>query len=736
MPNRLAAETSPYLRQHAGNPVDWWPWCDGALATARRENKPILLSIGYAACHWCHVMAHESFEDAATAGVMNALYVNVKVDREERPDIDKVYQLAHQALAQRGGGWPLTMFLTPDDLLPFFAGTYFPNAPRYGMPAFVQVLQGVRAWFDGKPGEVRAQNGALARFLANHAGTAAHADVLDDAPIHHALERISGHFDADNGGHRGGPKFPHASEIELLLTLGAPSDEKPSPGRPGERRDPAPSARDDHAEAGHPNADPDPPCSPANEGQDPGSRLSPGRRQEDPDAHAAMARLTLARMAGRGLADHLGGGFFRYCVDERWEIPHFEKMLYDNAALLPLYARAAMELDESAFADAARACADWLARDLQAAGGGFMSSYDADSEGEEGRYYVWQRDEVRALLAADEFAIVEPHYGLDDAPNFEGRAWHLVVKTPLADVAARLGLGIVAARQRLADARAKLLAARARRVRPGLDDKILTAWNALLIAGIARAARALPDRPLLAEAERAVDVLHAKVWKHGRLYACYAGGETKFPAYLDDHAFLLDALLALLQVRWKRRDLDWAIALADTLLERFEDRAHGGFFFTAHDAEPLPQRPKPWMDESLPSGNGVAARALLKLGHLLGETRYLEAAERTLRAAWPLLGEYPQACCTLLLALDEFLQPPSHLVVRHHGAADAWRTAVRNARAQRLDAYFIPADTALPGALAAMTTNAGATAWLCRALACGAPITEPGELERALSARG
>src|SRR5689334_12000748 len=261
MSNRLADETSPYLRQHAHNPVDWWPWCDEALATARRERKPILLSIGYAACHWCHVMAHESFEDDATAALMNALYVNIKVDREERPDIDKVYQLAHQALARRGGGWPLTMFLGADDLVPFYAGTYFPEMPRHGMPAFAQVLRAVRAWHDDKPDEVRAQNGALARFLAEHGREATHAGMLDDAPAHDALARIARGFDRDTGGHLGGPKFPHASEIEWLLTQG--------------------------------------------------------------DDARAMAHRTLAGMAERGLTDHRGGGFFRYCVDERWEIPHF-----------------------------------------------------------------------------------------------------------------------------------------------------------------------------------------------------------------------------------------------------------------------------------------------------------------------------------------------------------------------------------------------------------------------------
>ncbi|MFI4969988.1 MAG: thioredoxin domain-containing protein, partial [Lysobacterales bacterium] len=345
MPNHLATETSPYLRQHAGNPVDWWSWSDAALAAARAQNKPILLSIGYAACHWCHVMAHESFEDAQTARVMNALYINIKVDREERPDIDKVYQLAHQALARRGGGWPLTMFLTPGDLLPFFAGTYFPKMPRYGMPAFVQVLQGVRAWFDDKPDEVRAQNGALAQFLADHARSDAYADLLDDGPIRIALERIAASFDPVNGGHPGGPKFPHASEIELLLALprgeslrhksSGHSDESRTAqaGCRSERR-----SRPEGQTAGAV-------CNPAvlAENEDTGSRLSPGRRAAAPIEwqHAeSMAHLTLARMATRGLTDHLGGGFFRYCVDDRWEIPHFEKMLYDNAQLLPLYARA------------------------------------------------------------------------------------------------------------------------------------------------------------------------------------------------------------------------------------------------------------------------------------------------------------------------------------------------------------------------------------------------------------
>ncbi|NCT67146.1 MAG: thioredoxin domain-containing protein [Rhodanobacteraceae bacterium] len=706
MPNRLAAETSPYLRQHADNPVDWWPWGEAALAAARAANKPILLSIGYAACHWCHVMAHESFEDEATAAVMNALYVNIKVDREERPDLDKVYQLAHQALARRGGGWPLTVILTPDDLLPFFAGTYFPKTPRYGMPSFVQVLHGVRRWFDEKPDEVRAQNGALARFLADYGRDTAHTDVVDERPIRLALERLAAGFDADNGGRLGGPKFPHAGEIELLLAQSEPAAELPA-RRIGAVRGPVPSSV----------------------AADAGSRPAPGRRAVgDP---VAMARLTLARMAERGLADHLGGGFFRYCVDAEWDIPHFEKMLYDNAQLLPLYAVAGARFGDAQFAEATRDTADWLVREMSAPEGGFWSSLDADSEGEEGRYYVWQRDDIRALLDEDEYAIVERRFGLDRPPNFEGHAWHLRAVAGFDEVAAALGLTPATVQARWASARALLLAARSLRVRPGLDDKILTAWNALMIGGAARALLVQPDlHELQTQAERALDLLHAQLWQHGRLYASHARGETKIPAYLDDHAFLLDALLALLQVRWQRRDLDWAIALADALLERFEDHEHGGFFFTAHDAEPLPQRPKPWMDESLPSGNGVAARALLRLGHLLGDPRYLDAAERTLRAAWPTLSQYPDACCTLLLALDEFLHPRTHVVLRAdaHDAA-RWHDALAHLRDARTDVYRIPPTAIdLPATLAAQAPREGGVAYVCRGLECLPPVTEPASL--------
>ncbi|MEO5558740.1 MAG: hypothetical protein ABIO49_03205, partial [Dokdonella sp.] len=562
---------------------------------------------------------------------------------------------------------------------------------------------------DEKPDEVRTQNISLARFLADHGRSEAFADAMDDAPIHVALERIAAGFDDDNGGRRGGPKFPHASEIELLLHVAFRREN---------------TGRNALTESNllHGGSFPQPALRATFSGW---------------EKEKMMARLTLMRMAERGLADHLAGGFFRYCVDDRWEIPHFEKMLYDNAQLLPLYAQACIALEAPAFGDTTRACAHWLAGEMQAADGGFWSSLDADSEGEEGRYYVWQRDDVRGLLTADEFAVAEKRFGLDREPNFEGHAWHLLLAASIDDIATSINITAEDAARRAEASRATLLDLRAKRVRPGLDDKILTAWNALTIAGAARAARWLADRPLLAEAERALDFLHANVWMDGRLYACHAGGVARFPAYLDDHAFLLDALLAMLQIRWSARDLAWAIALADALLEHFEDTQGGGFFFTAHDAQALPQRPKPWMDESLPSGNGVGARALLKLGHLLGESRYIDAAERCLRAAWPTLLDLPHACCALLLALDEYLQPAAHLVVRHHALADisAWIHTSVAYRQRGVHVYFIPQDAAdLPGVLSAPTHEA-VSAYLCRGTSCGPPIVQLDAFERALDQR-
>ena len=668
--NRLAAETSPYLRQHADNPVDWYPWGEEALARARREDKPILLSVGYSACHWCHVMAHESFEDAATAEVMNRLFVNIKVDREERPDLDKIYQAAQQLLTQRAGGWPLTMFLTPDDQQPFFGGTYFPREPRYGMPAFTDLLERVAEYYRGEGAAIRQQGRDLAAALerlqagdrTDTGGTVGDGEAtLDDSPLqlaHTALERS---FDRRFGGFGSAPKFPHPQSIERCL-------------------------RDASA------------------------------------ASLSVASLTLTRMAEGGIYDQLGGGFARYSVDESWTIPHFEKMLYDNAQLLGTYAAAAAVTGEKLFGRIAGETADWLLRDMHAPQGGFYSSLDADSEGHEGRFYVWTAAEARERLSEGEYAVFARRFGLDQAPNFEGH-WHLCVRGPLEGPDAA---------ELLDAARSKLLAARTLRVWPGRDEKILTSWNALTIRGLAIAARVLHRPDLAGAATRAVDFIRHTLWQEGRLLATYKDGRAHLNAYLDDYAFLADALLELLQARWRDSDLEFAQALAEAVLARFADPDNGGFYFTASDHERLIHRSKTFGDESIPAGNGVAAGVLCRLGFLLGEPRYLAAAERTLRAGSDWMRQYPEGHLSLIAALEDYLQPLQILILRGP-EAPRWAHALAARCTPSRMVFAIPADTPrLPAAIAAKPAHGEAVAYLCTGTSCSAPFTRLQDLERAL----
>jgi hypothetical protein len=670
--NRLAAETSPYLLQHADNPVDWHPWGDEAIARARALDKPILLSIGYSACHWCHVMAHESFEDEATAAVMNRLFVNVKVDREERPDLDRVYQLAHQVLAQRGGGWPLTMFLAPDDLTPFFGGTYFPREPRYGMPAFADLLERVAAFYRDERTSVKRQNESLRGVFADMIPPAPQAGrALSGLPLEAARRDLERGFDGEYGGFGGAPKFPHAGGIERLL-------------------------RDWHA----------------------------GAQGPAPDLKALwMATLSLTRMAEGGLFDQLGGGFCRYSVDRYWMIPHFEKMLYDNGVLLALYAQAAAATGDPLFAQVARDTAAWALREMRAPQGGFYAALDADSEGHEGKFYAWQREQVRSLLTPEEFGVLARRYGLDREPNFEG-AWHLHCFVPLAEIAKEAGLEPVRAAELLRSGRARLLAAREGRMRPGRDDKILTGWNGLMIRGLAISGRILGEPAHLDAACAAVDFLRANCWRDGTLYAAWKDGQARFPAYLDDHAFLLDALIELLQSRFRADDLAFARDLAGALLAKFADRGRGGFWFTAEGQDPPLHRPKSFADDATPGGNGVAARALARLGWLLGETRNLDAAEAALQAGWDSLSRAPQAHTAMLNALEEYLEPVEIVVIRgEHPAIGEWSRAFGARYAPRRMAIAIPSDAGgLPDSLAAKLPRGDAVAYRCRGPVCSEPI--------------
>jgi hypothetical protein len=673
MSNRLDRETSPYLKQHADNPTHWQPWDDEALRLARETQKPILLSIGYSACHWCHVMAHECFEDGATADLMNELFVNIKVDREERPDIDKIYQHAHQLISQSPGGWPLTVFLTPDEQLPIFSGTYFPR------DLFKTLLVRVDEFYRTHRNEVRGQGQALKDALERM--TLPMGDqpaTLTAVPLEQARSRLAESFDPDYGGFGHAPKFPYPTHIDTLLR---------------------------------------------------GWRSSAGAAQPDLDS-LYRATLTLTRMAEGGLYDQIGGGFFRYCVDREWTIPHFEKMLYDNAALMASYADAYLATAEPLFGQAAFETAAWVMREMQDERGGYYATLDADSEGVEGKFYLWTPPQLQEILEPEEYEVAARRFGLTRKPNFEGHAWHLVVAESLQDLGAGAALGTVSAR--LDSARRKLLEARSERVHPGRDDKILAAWNGLTIGAMAKASRALGLDEPLDSAERAVAFIAESMWANGRLSASYMSGQARHAAYLDDYAFLALGILELLQCRWSTPQLELARAFLDTLLEQFED-PDGGFFFTANDQRALIYRPKPFADEATPSGNGVAAQALLAYGHLLGEQRYLDAAARVLEAAWPAMLRFPEAHGSLLRALRAFLEPQTFIVVRGEtGALAEWQRCLSAGFNPDRMSFVIGDREQLPGLLAERKPADGNIAYLCEGMTCRAPMRTLEQLATAL----
>lgn len=569
MPNLLATEASIYLQQHAKQPVAWLPWGEEALARARREDKPILLSIGYAACHWCHVMARESFSDAAIAALMNEGFINIKVDREERPDLDQIYQQAHQLLRRSGGGWPLTIFLSPQGM-PFYSGTYFPADAQADQPAFRQVLASVSTvWHDQREALARQDTALRGAFAASQPRAAAGV-ALDAAVRDAACQQLASAFDATRGGFGAAPKFPHPTDLAFLLHRG---------------------------------------------------------RDEGDEAALHMALFTLRKMAEGGLFDQVGGGFFRYSVDAQWRLPHFEKMLCDNGVLLSLYADALALTGEPLLRRVVEDTAGWALREMQGTNGGFYASQSAeDAKGREGHSYVWESEPLRLTLAPNEWDVCAAHWGIIDAPEFEGRYWHLRVARPASALATTLGRPEAMVDELIASARAKLLKAReARETRdnPVRDDKQLTSWNALMITGLARAAVVCQHTDWLQAARTALAFLKAERWQAGLLLSVPGQG-----GFLDEHAFLLEAVLALHAADPQADDLPFAQTIAEALLAQFEDLAEGGFFFTRHDAPALIHRPKTGIDAATPSGNGTAARALQALGRLVNEPRYFAAADR------------------------------------------------------------------------------------------------------------
>ena len=664
--NRLAHETSPYLLQHKHNPVDWWPWGTEALAEAKRTNKPILLSVGYAACHWCHVMAHESFEDAKTAEVMNDLFVNIKVDREERPDIDQIYMSALHHLGEHGG-WPLTMFLTPN-AEPFWGGTYFPNTARYGKPAFADVLREVERVFRENPQSVEQNRSALmARLMASARPT---GRVVIAAPdLDRAADQLLSLIDPVNGGIRGAPKFPQSMMLEFLWRAG--------------------------------------------------ERTNNNRR-------FAAVELTLARICEGGIYDHLGGGFSRYSVDERWLVPHFEKMLYDNALLLELLAVAYLRSRNDLLRRRARETVAWLTREMTTPEGAFCASLDADSEGEEGKFYVWSLEEVTSALGSDEAAFFAAHYDVTAEGNFEGhnilnRLKH--IPRSMED------------EQRLAPSREKLLSLREKRVRPGLDDKILADWNGLMIAALVNAGLAL-DEPLWLEmAARAFLFIDAKMAHGDRLGHSWRAGKLLVPGLASDHAAMIRAALALHEATGEQAYLERALAWQATLDRHYANPENGGYFLTADDAVGLVVRPNSTSDDATPNPNALAAQNLIRLALFTGQHAWRDKADRLFEGIAASARENLYAHLALLNALDLRLRGAEIVVAGEDERANELLAAAR--KLAFFDRVVLRASPALAPDHPAhdkVDVAAQSAAFICVGETCSLPVREPDAIAEAVRA--
>jgi len=682
--NRLALQKSPYLLQHAHNPVDWYPWGDEAFERARREDRPVFLSIGYSTCHWCHVMERESFEDEETARLMNEGFVCVKVDREERPDVDAVYMAAVQATGQ-GGGWPLSAFLAPDRR-PFFLGTYFPPEDRYGRPGFRTVLAKMREAWAGRRDDALGAGEELARAVAAASATLP-AEGLGPATLDLGVRQFAARFDSARGGFGDAPKFPRGHSLSFLLRE---------------------AARTGSAEA------------------------------------RTMALGTLRAMARGGMYDQVGGGFHRYSTDGDWLVPHFEKMLYDQATLAEAATAAYLLSGDHGFGRTGRETLEYVLRDLRHPDGGFLTAEDADSEGIEGKFYLWTEADLRAALGPDDAALVGKVYGAGPRGNFRGEAEEappganiLHLPRPLEDLAGETGLAAAALRLRLDAARPKLLAARAKRVRPHLDDKVLAGWNGMMISAFAKGARAFREERYAEAAGRAADFVLGRMRRDGRLLRRWRDGEAAVPACVEDVAFLGLGLLDLYEATGDARRLREAASLADGL-RRFADPATGAFWFTADDAEGLIARTREGEDWAVPSGNSAAALLLLRLGRMTGEPALEEAGRGVLRAFSGGVARLPMAYPAMLAALDFDLGPTREVVL----AGDPASKGFRALRAE-IDRRFLPRVTVLvhPQGAAGREIEALApwlkgygpvdgrpAAYVCTALACQAPVTDPAAL--------
>ncbi|MHB1422162.1 MAG: thioredoxin domain-containing protein [Gemmataceae bacterium] len=672
--NRLSHETSPYLRQHAHNPVDWSPWGGEALERARQLDRPIFLSIGYSACHWCHVMEHESFENEEIAKILNDHFVSIKVDREERPDLDQIYMASVQMLTG-SGGWPMSVFLTPD-LKPFTGGTYFPPDDRYGRPGFKRLLLHIAEVWRTRRAEVEEAAAQITGHLRDFGRLETEEGALDASLLRQALDGLTRAFDSRHGGFGQAPKFPHPMDLRLLLRC--------------------------------------------------------WKRFDDPQA-LQMVRVTLDHMARGGIYDHLGGGFARYSTDERWLVPHFEKMLYDNALLVPCYLETFQAVGEPFYREIVEETLGWVLREMTSPDGPFYSTLDADSEGEEGKFHVWTAREIEQVLGKENADLFNAVYGIEPEGNWE-HGTNILHRVHTFAQSARLhGMSEADLRDRIDAGRRELFETRSRRIWPGRDEKTLTSWNGLMIGAFAQAARVLDRRDYADAATRAAEFILTRMrGDGGRLLRTWsAGSEAKLNAYLEDYAFPIDGLVSLYEATFEPRWIEAALELAEVMIDQFWDAAEGGFFYTGRAHETLIARGKDPHDNAIPSGNAMAVTALLRLVKLTGRMDLQEKAEATLRLYRGLLGAHPLAAGQMLLALDFHLGPVQEIAIVGDPAEEDTRRVLRilagSYQPHRVLALKAPGgdekmlEELIP-LLAGKTAQDSVTVYVCQNFTCQAPL--------------
>ena len=665
--NRLKNEKSEYLLQHADNPVDWYPWSKEAFDTAEKENKPIMLSIGYSACHWCHVMAHESFEDDGTAELMNANFINIKLDKEERPDLDKIYQMSQTIITGKTGGWPLTVFMTPAKF-PFFAGTYFPDTERHGLPGFKDILLRVMDFYKNQRDDISKQNIQIKNIFETLNKTKETKNIINEDLLDKVKSELISSIDKVHGGFGSAPKFPHVNNLDFLIKT----------------------------------------------------------TEKDDKETLELIELTLTRMTCAGIYDHLKGGFFRYSVDELWMIPHFEKMLYDNGPMIDILCNAYKITQNSLYLDKINQTCQWVIEEMQHEQGGFYSTIDADSEHVEGKFYVWTDEELKDILNTDELKLFKEIFVVYGKPNFEGK-YHLHVTKTNQEcyINNKNSADLICA---------KLLEIRNGRVRPATDKKILVSWNSLLMLGLINAYKVTGDNNYYNSAKKCFDFIKNNMWVNNKLYACYHD-KPCFNAYLDDYAFLSKACIEFLKIDWNEKDFSFLESLTDTLLDSFQDKENGGFYYTSDTHEELIYRPKSYMDESLPSGNSIATEVLSELYELTGNNKYIKAVDKSISSAADSINRSKFSHCSLYLAAPNIKISKKLIIIRCElEKMDEYKKNIYALNAMNDNIYFIAnSENVTIKGIKDKINQGRFTAYVCQNNTCSEPIKDYESLHAIIS---